>query len=115
MTSPVPIERREHERVSIARPCKLYDPRSGKYVPGTTANLSCGGAMIRSDRPLHLAAGDRLYVGIALKRSDSMLRRHDMSDSVVVRSLHTTDGHTALAVRFVDPIEVAAPAARLAA
>jgi hypothetical protein len=104
LTEPIQ-ERREHERAVVARPCKLYDPRSGKYVSGMTCNISSCGAMIRADRPMELREGDRLFVGIALRRSDSVLRRHEMAESVVLRALKSSDGCTALAVRFVDPVE----------
>ena len=64
-------ERRTHERVNLQRPCKLYLPSVGKYVSGSTWNVSPGGALLQLNLRAGICAGDRLYVGIALKRSQA--------------------------------------------
>jgi c-di-GMP-binding flagellar brake protein YcgR len=98
-------DRREHDRVPLSRPCKIYDERSGKYITGRTVNLSDGGALLELSRPLPLQAGQQLFLGVALTRRQTLLPANDMIVCEVVRSLRTTDNATALAVRFSGPIE----------
>jgi c-di-GMP-binding flagellar brake protein YcgR len=98
-------ERREHERVDLDRPCKVFDQRSGKYIAGHTVNFSDGGALIELARPMSLNCGDQLFLGVALTRRQTLLPANDMLLCEVVRALATTDQSTAVALRFADPIE----------
>lgn len=98
-------DRREHERVELDRPCKVFDQRSGKYVAGQTINFCDGGALIELSRPLPLNSGDQLFLGVALTRRQTLLPANDMRWCEVVRALATTDQTIAVAVRFADPIE----------
>ena len=93
-------ERRAHDRLSLTRPCKLYLPVSGRYVAGSTGNLSPGGALIHLDRPAPLGPGDRLFVGIAVKRRQALLAANEMLEAEVVRSVLTMEEQTIMAVRF---------------
>jgi hypothetical protein len=95
-------ERRTHERVNVERPCKLYLPRVGKYASGSTWNLSAGGVLLQLDLPVGISPGDRLYVGIALKRRQAVLAAGDMIEAEVLRVQQTTDDRVAVAARFVD-------------
>ena len=99
-------ERRESERLEICRPCKVYVPRMEKYFHGTTWNLSTGGAMIQLSRPLMLERGQRVYVGIASKRRDGLLKADEMIAADVLRSLKTPSDATAVALRFDRQIDV---------
>lgn len=92
--------RRAHERMNLARPCKLFDPRSGKYVPGTVWNLSDGGALIEVNRRICPELGDPLYLGIALKRRQGILLRDEMCPARVVRSQPTVNGRSTLGLQF---------------
>jgi c-di-GMP-binding flagellar brake protein YcgR len=96
-------ERRAHPRVSLTRPCKVYEPRSRKFLPGTTCNISAGGLLMRIERSLPVEPGDRLYVAIPHKRRDVFLRADEMLECRVVRALPMTSGETALAVQFITP------------
>ena len=87
-------DRRAHERTNLARPCKLFDPRSGKYVPGTVWNLSDGGALIEVNRPICPVLGELLYLGIAMKRRQGILLRAEMCPARLVRSPQTVDGRS---------------------
>lgn len=98
-------DRREHDRIPLSRPCKVYDERSGKYVAGRTVNLSDGGALLELSRPLLLQEGQQLLLGVALTRRQTLLPANDMRWCEVVRALTTTDQTIAVAVRFADPIE----------
>jgi hypothetical protein len=104
-------QRRAHERVSLDRPCKLYLPSVRRYVSGSTRNVSAGGVQLKLDLPAGIWAGDRLYVGIALKRRQAVLVAGEMLEAEVVRVEQTTDDHVAVAARFVG--EVADEVSRL--
>ena len=95
-------DRRSHERTNLARPCKLFDPRSGKYIPGTVWNLSDGGALLEVNRPIHAEEGDSFYLGIAVKRRQGMLHRDEMFLARVVRSQASAEGRSTLGVQFTD-------------
>ena len=95
-------ERRAHERIDLQRPCKLYVPGVGKYVSGTTGNVSGGGVMLRLDLPAGITAGSRLYVGIAFKRRQAVLAADEMIEAEVVRVDRASDDGVAVAARFVD-------------
>lgn len=109
------IERREHERIDMSCPCKVYDPRSRRYLAGLTWNLSPAGAMFEVARPLDLAPGDPLYIGIALKRRQTVLPAREMLPCRVTRALRTTTEYTAVAVAFDRPVNELTAAERLAA
>ncbi len=108
-------ERRAHERIWLARPCKVYDPALRRYLPGTTRNLSVRGAFIQVNRTIDHHPGDRLYLGIALKRPQGILPAAEMNEVEVVWSRQVTDGRTGLAVRFLDEAQVSAVELRRAA
>ena len=108
-------ERRIHERVSLTRPCKLYDPRLRKYLPGLTWNVSSSGAFLEVNRPLAVSPGDHLFLGIAMKRRQGILTSNDMLEVEILRSMQATGDRTALAVRFVNAREPAVTALRAAA
>lgn len=108
-------DRRADPRIQIARPCKVFVPKIDRYLAGTTWNLSASGALLEINRSEHLRPGDHLYVGIALKRRQAILRASEMFSAQVVRSFQTTRDRTALAVRFdITAATVAAPARRAA-
>lgn len=93
-------DRREAPRISLTRACKVLEPRSGKYFAGMTCNVGNGGVLLRLERELALEAGDRLYVGIARKPRQGLMRSVDMIEVEVVRALRVTSGDTVVAVRF---------------
>lgn len=96
-------ERREHDRINIARPCKVLEVTTGKYVLGATCNISPTGALIEVSRPMALRPGDRVYVGIAMKRRQVFLQSQDMIEAEVVRSATLGNQSTTLAIRFIEP------------
>ena len=108
-------ERRIHARVSLTRPCKLYDPTLRKYLPGLTWNVSPSGAFLEVNRPLALRPGDHLFLGIAMKRRQGILTSNDMLEVEILRSMPATGDRTALAVRFVNAREPAVTARKAAA
>jgi hypothetical protein len=95
-------ERRAHARITLERPCKLYVPSVGRYVSGSTGNLSAAGVLIRLDLAAGVSAGDHVYVGIAFKRRQAVLNADEMLEAEVVRVDRTVDDHVTVAARFVD-------------
>ncbi|MCI0364439.1 MAG: PilZ domain-containing protein [Phycisphaerales bacterium] len=78
----------------------MHDPRTGKYLSGMTRDLSCGGLMIDIPRLVNLKEGDKIFVGVAIKRRQGLLLAKEMVEAVVTRATSTVDDHTALAVHF---------------
>lgn len=95
-------ERRAQPRVDLHRPCKVYEPRLGRYFPATTSNLSAGGMAIDLPRCLPLQPGDELLVGVAQKRRQMLLRTHEMIRVRVARAITAPDGTTRLGVTLLD-------------
>jgi hypothetical protein len=95
-------ERRTHARVNLQRPCKLYLPHVGKYAAGSTWNLSTGGVLLQLGVPAGVAPGDRLYVGIALKRRQAVLAATEMIEAEVIRVDRATEDRVDVAARFIE-------------
>ena len=99
-------EKRMAPRQDVVRPCKIFDPRRGRYVSGVTCNLSTDGALLLLDELVPLERGDRLYVGIAMKRRQALLLSNEMIESDVMRASTLDAAVTSVAVRFVVPCEL---------
>lgn len=108
-------DRRRHARIALQRPCKIFDPRSAKYYPGTTRDLSEGSMMIVLAANLDIQPGDVLHVGVAQTRRQMLLRTADMMRMRVVRSLGTPNNERVIALELLDPIPAEAVLLRLAA
>lgn len=72
-------ERRRHERRDVIKPCKIYDPASRRFGPGTTQDLSAGGArvVVQWLRPLSVGDAVDVVVGWSSKPlipADAMAR-----------------------------------------
>ena len=95
-------ERRAEPRISLTRACKIFDPRTRRYVPGTTCNVSCDGLLLRLHQATNLTVGDRIYVGIAERRRHAILRSNEMLEATVLRVMHPGMGETVVAIRWLD-------------
>ena len=93
-------DRRKYRREPLERPCKIYDPRSMKYISGTTLDVSCGGLLIDVPRLLEIKPGEHLFIGVAMTRRQGFIQAKEMIDAVVLRAAATVDDHTTLAVSF---------------
>jgi len=67
-----------------------------------TWNVSSGGALLQLDRPAPIEPGDRLFVGVALKRRQTIFSSSEMMEAGVVRVLPTDNDSIAVAIRFID-------------
>jgi len=103
---PVPGERRIEQRLEMARPCKIFEPRYQSYLLGSTVNLSPQGLLLEIHRPLELACGDRLLLAVALTRRQGFFCRHEMIEATVLRSSVTVDDRTEVALRLNEPLPV---------
>lgn len=102
-------ERRIHPRIDMRRPCKIYDPRSRKYVPAVTRNVSKSGAMIDTPRLMDVPSDTTIQVAIARDPGQSLLMTEDMVDAVVVRATHSVGGRTSLGLRFLEKSRLEEP------
>jgi hypothetical protein len=76
---PTTQERRRHERREVIKPCKIYDPASRRFGPGTTQNVSSSGArvVVQWLRPLSVGDEIDLIIGWSAKPllpADRMVR-----------------------------------------
>jgi hypothetical protein len=99
----IDFDRRQSTRVALRRPCKVFNPRSGRYASGSTCDVSTVGMLLRLERPLNVEIGDRLYVGVAQKRRQTLLRSTEMIEAEVVRSLTGATGDVYLGLRLTRP------------
>lgn len=60
--------------------------QSGRFLTGNTQNLSASGALIEINHPSLLVPGQRLRMGVAWTKQQSILHASTMLDAVVVRS-----------------------------
>ena len=100
MTTP---ERRRDPRIPAQHPVKLKcDQSAGKYIPGTTHNVSDGGAMLKLEHGRLLATGQKVQIGIITNPTQGMLTQEDFVEATIVRSLgHGDTQH--IAVRYARP------------
>ena len=96
-------DRRREPRVSLTRPCKVFESRSRKYSAGTTCNVSHDGMLVRLARPASVEPGDLVYVAVARKRQCPLLRSADMLEARVVRAVWIGSGECTVAVALTDP------------
>jgi len=110
-------ERRSSPRVSLSRPCKVYEPRSRRYLPATTCNVSRGGALVRAHRSADLSPGDRVSLGLPHRHPQPVIDSATLVDARIVRVLESTGGEMLLAIEFLessDELHLPLPAGRAA-
>jgi hypothetical protein len=102
-----PSDRRRDPRLEVRRPVKVHCLETGRYLAGTTCNLSPTGAMVEVAHPSLLVPGQRVRVGIAWTTRQTVLNNDDLVDATVVRSLGEGAAQF-LAVRFAQRLQLAA-------
>lgn len=93
-------DRRSVRRVPVEKPCKIQDPRTGRYLGGATIDLSQHGIMVRIGQPTNLKPGDDVLIAVAMHDRQGLIQAKEMIESRIVRVLETGDGATTLAVQF---------------
>lgn len=86
MNPPAIDERRQHYRVPIAKPCKVFHPATRRYLPGRTTDVSAGGALLRVNAPRPLVPGDEIEMYIAWNNR-SLLTTSEQMRGRVTRTL----------------------------
>lgn len=100
-----PSERRKHARVNVEQPIKLRCELTGRYLAGSTTDLSGGGTMVALHRASMLVPGQRVSIGMARNASDALIRSDEMVPATVVRCLGMgTDQRVAL--QFDEPMSL---------
>ncbi len=75
---------------------------AGKYIPGTTHDVSDGGALLMLDHPRLLTTGQKVQIGIFNDPARGMLIAEEFVEATIVRSLgHGETQH--VAVRYAHP------------
>ena len=91
-------------------PCKLYQPRAGKFIAGATVNLSGSGVLIDISRTAFFEAGERLRVGIPEDAGAAVLSAADLRDAHVAWTVRTP-GRTLVGLRYAEATSRTARAA----
>lgn len=102
-------ERRLDARSPVEKPLKLRCLESGRYLGGRTRNLSPGGALIEVSDPHRFRPGQRVKLGIAWHRRQTVLDAHTLIEAVVKRNF-ALEGRHEIALEFVHRQEMAATA-----
>lgn len=92
--------RRNTRRVSVEKPCKIQDLKTGRYFSGRTVDLSQDGILVRLHQATNFKPGDAVKIGVAMHDRQGLIQAKELIDSTVVRMLHTEDGATTIAVQF---------------
>lgn len=80
-------ERRKSPRTREARPCKVQDHRSGRFISATTRDLSVGGVMIEALWPTNIRPGDSVAVYLSQDARGAILSEEHKTNARVVRVL----------------------------
>jgi hypothetical protein len=99
-------ERRHDARLVAARPVRVECPQTGRRFSGRTRDVSAGGALLEVDHPCLLVPGQPLRLGIAWTARQTVLRREDLLEAVVVRSLGNGPKQT-VAISFSQRLQLA--------
>ncbi|MCZ6835983.1 MAG: PilZ domain-containing protein [Planctomycetota bacterium] len=93
-------DRRRHPRNELERPCRIADPRTGKFLHGTTCNYSRSGVLIRIHRSCAFTLGETLSIGIAFDERQGFMQARDMMEAKIIRALGTPNGETMVALEY---------------
>jgi c-di-GMP-binding flagellar brake protein YcgR len=104
---PVPTDagdadRRHVARVAVELPCKIWSPRTLRFVPGTTRDLSQDGTSVVLRTGVPFRPGERIRVGLPQQAGPIVLRSDDLIEGTVLRSI-AEDGRLTVTVRFDRP------------
>lgn len=97
------IEKRKSPRYLMVRNVKVYDPRTLRYRPGQTLNVSTGGALLAVRHGEQLNEGDPISVIIDYDGAEGLVGRSEMRDAQIVRNEGAGGAACVLAVRFEEP------------
>jgi hypothetical protein len=99
MTIP-PFDRRLYARSRAARPAKLFHRAGLAYAPGTSEDLSEGGALLKLHSARRFEAGDVVDIVVEPKVAPGVVRTRSLIEATVIRSMPLGDAQQFVAVRF---------------
>ncbi|HEV8606273.1 MAG TPA: PilZ domain-containing protein [Tepidisphaeraceae bacterium] len=86
-------ERRRGLRIRQCRPVKVYEPRTSRYFPGRTADISANGLRLKLPLSTPVLAGSTLCLHIGLdKPGDTLASRRHMLDARVIWTRRDNNG-----------------------
>lgn len=99
------MQRRAHDRYPTDVACKVFDPRSRKYLPARACNVSAGGALIEVERRRDFEPDQTLQLGLPRGPGDGFILAGDLIDASVVRCANSTEGSCWIALKFAHAVE----------
>jgi hypothetical protein len=87
------------QRHDAEMPCRIWHPRSLRYLAGTTRNLSASGALVSFAHAAPLAPGERIRIGLPAQAGAVLVRACDFVEGTVVRC-EGRDGRLQVAIAF---------------
>jgi hypothetical protein len=97
--SPTPTnlaERRRGLRIKQTRPVKVYEPRTSRYFPGQTADISANGLRLTLPPSTPIIAGSTLSLHVAVPDCALASRRQMVEAKVVWIQRESTDPQSQL-------------------
>lgn len=98
-------ERRQHPRVVVACPAKVFDSRQRLLVKGKTVDVAAGGVKILGPTVKEPTAGSQVDVEIDLVLPDAAKPRK-VQRSATIRRVESMGDWTALALEFTKLVDV---------
>lgn len=105
-----PAERRQHDRQTVTKPCKVFHRPSHRYASASTLNVSTTGLLLQIDSPRLFQPGEEVDVVVAWLRT-AVLPTDRLVHGRVVRALGLEGDCQTVAIQF----DHAAPALARAA
>ncbi len=101
--------RRRNTRHTLDKAVKVLCLDTGKYISGSTLNISTTGALLKLNSPSLLVPGQQIQIGISWTPSQTILNTKNLTNATVLRSLgHQATQHVAL--QFNPNHQIAIPA-----
>jgi PilZ domain len=83
--SPTAAERRRGLRIRQCRPVKIYEPRTSRYFPGRTADISATGLRLSLPLSVPIIPGSTVSLHIGMdKPGDALATRRHMLDARII-------------------------------
>ena len=98
-------ERRQHPRVVVACPARVFDTRHRLLVKGKTVDISAGGVKVMGPAVREPEPGTQVEVKIDLILPDSRQLRQ-VERRATIRRVETLGDWTAVALEFSRPVEI---------
>ncbi len=84
---------------------KLLAVDTGRFLSAKAQNISSTGMLLTVNNPSLLVPGQRVQVAVAWSSGQVVVRRQDMTEATVLRSLGH-GGSQSVAVQFEQPMEL---------